>query len=596
MKRTGWLRIKSVILALVLFSTGIITPNYGYAEETDNLIETAVGTECAEETGEVSETESISETQEISQTEIETEKETDTVFQTETESELETGSEAETTSESDEKKFVENSFRYNNGEWIHNEISLFTARFTPWSFADGNWLNSQGEPIIGAVKKGIDVSYIQKQIDWEAVAKTDVSYAIIRCGYGNNEVSQDDSWWKYNADECTRLGIPFGVYIYSYALNTDEARSEAEHVLRLVEGYNLSLPIYFDLEDERYTGRLSNKEIADIAEVFCNTVQSAGYEVGIYANLTWFRNRLTDWRFSQWPRWVAQYNYECDYEKKYTMWQCTSSGIVDGIDGLVDLNFTMDIEPKEPEADPPEQQVDDFVVRLYELILGRKPDAKGRETWKNLLLNGEKTGAEVAEGFVMSDEFLNRNLSNEDYVEILYRTFLDRKSDKSGKADWVKRLSEGLSRRYILKGFVESAEFERICNSYGIIRGDMILTDVMDLNPDITMFVYRNYKQFLGRKPDKSGQLDWVTRLVQKDKSPEQVAYGFVFSKEFENKHLSDEEYVKILYRGLFDREADETGLKLWTDLLHQGKTREMVFDGFAGSDEFARMVARFGL
>lgn len=75
------------------------------------------------------------------------------------------------------------------------------------------------------------------------------------------------------------------------------------------------MPIYFDLEDERYTGRLSNKEIADIAEVFCNTVQSAGYEVGIYANLTWFRNRLTDWRFSRWPRWVAQCNYECDLEK-----------------------------------------------------------------------------------------------------------------------------------------------------------------------------------------------------------------------------------------------------------------------------------------
>ena len=164
--------------------------------------------------------------------------------------------------------------------------------------------------------------------------------------------------WKYNADECTRLGIPFGVYIYSYALNTDEARSEAEHVLRLVEGYDLSLPVYLDLEDERYTGRLSNKEIADIAEVFCETIQSAGYEVGIYANLDWFRNRLTDWRFGQWTRWVAQYNYECNYEKNYSMWQCTSTGFVDGIDGPVDLNFTMNITPREPEEgpDPREQQ------------------------------------------------------------------------------------------------------------------------------------------------------------------------------------------------------------------------------------------------
>ena len=596
MKKTGWLRIKSGMLALALLGTGIISPNYGYAEETDHLIETVVETECAEETGEVSETESISETQEISQTEIETEKETDTVFQTETGSELETGSEAETTSESDEKKFVENSFRYNNGEWIHNEISLFAARFTPWSFADGNWLNSQGEPIIGAVKKGIDVSYIQKQIDWEAVAKTDVSYAIIRCGYGNNEVSQDDSWWKYNADECTRFGIPFGVYIYSYALNTDEARSEAEHVLRLVEGYNLSLPIYFDLEDERYTGRLSNKEIADIAEVFCNTVQSAGYEVGIYANLTWFRNRLTDWRFSQWPRWVAQYNYECDYEKKYTMWQCTSSGIVDGIDGLVDLNFTMDIEPKEPEVAPPEQQVEDFVIRLYELVLNRKPDEIGLKDWKMRLLNQEETGAEVARGFIMSNEFLKRNLSDEAYVEILYQTFLNRGSDKVGKSDWLKQLSQGLSREYVFRGFAESKEFGSICDSYGIIRGNIALMNVMDLNPQVTMFVYRNYTQFLEREPDQAGHLDWVTKLVQGEKNVEQVAYGFVFSRELIDKSLSNEEYVKVLYRGLFDREADEGGLRDWVNRLNQGQSREKIFEGFCGSEEFKKMVARFGL
>lgn len=588
MKETRWIRIKAAILTAALVSTVFLGKSYGYADEIGAAVETVIETNEGIDLDTVPE--DGPESKEGAEPELVTQMETETMFYAEMEMEQETESEA------GKEGLVENSFRYNNGEWLHNEISLYAGGFTPWTYEDGSWMNSLGEPIVGAIEKGIDVSYIQKQIDWEAVAKTDVSFAIIRCGYGNNELSQDDSRWKYNADECTRLGIPFGVYIYSYALNTDEARSEAEHVLRLVEGYNLSLPIYLDLEDERYTGSLSNEQIADIADTFCETIQSAGYEVGIYANLNWFRNRLTDWRFTQWPRWVAQYNYECDYEKNYSMWQCTSSGVVDGIEGFVDLNFTMNVIPKEPEADPPEQQVRNFVKRLYELTLNRKPDAAGLESWTNLLLNKEKTGAEVAEGFIMSKEFLSRDVSNEEYVEILYQTFLDRKSDKSGKADWVKRLSEGLSRMYVFKGFAESEEFGGLCQSYGIIRGEITLTDILDLNPDITMFVYRNYKQFLDRKPDKEGQIDWVTRLVQKDKSPKQVAYGFVFSKEFEDKHLSDEEYVKVLYRGIFDREADKTGLKSWTDLLSQGKSREEIFNGFADSDEFARMAGRFGL
>lgn len=98
-------------------------------------------------------------------------------------------------------------------------------------------------------KIGIDVSYAQGKINWEEVKKH-IDFAVIRCGYGDNIKAQDDSFWKYNADECTRLGIPFGVYIYSYAANDEQSRSEAEHVLRLIRGYKLSYPVYLDLEEE----------------------------------------------------------------------------------------------------------------------------------------------------------------------------------------------------------------------------------------------------------------------------------------------------------------------------------------------------------
>lgn len=582
MKKSFWVRAKAAVLSTILLGMGIAGTTYGYAEE----ISTDITVEMTDETIDESETEHTAETKTI--------VETETKIQAgiESESELET----ETELEIEKTELVENSFRYENGEWIHNEIAMFASGFTPWSFENGNWINSLGEPIKGAIEKGIDVSFAQGKIDWKKVAATDISYAIIRCGYGNDEVSQDDKWWKYNADECTRLEIPFGVYIYSYALNTDEALSEAEHVLRLIEGYDLSYPIYLDLEDERYTGSLSNKEIADIAEVFCETIQSAGYEVGIYANLDWFRNRLTDGRFGQWTRWVAQYNTECTYKKAYTMWQCTSMGTVDGIDGFVDLNFTMDITPEEEEINTPEKMVENFVTRLYELVLGRKPDKAGLEGWKSQLLNQVETGADVLQGFINSDELKAKNLTNDAFVELLYNVCLGRNSDKEGKGAWISCLEKGLSRTYVLKGFAESEEFTDICSEYDIIRGNITLVEKEDLYPEITQYLCRCYRVFLNREPDTQGLRQWIDAFIARGEKPDEITKGFVFSKELNDKNLDDEEFVKILYKGLFDREADDVGLHDWINWLNSGKSRQEVFWGFTNSDEFHKLVNSFGL
>ena len=80
-------------------------------------------------------------------------------------------------------------------------------------------------------------------IDWNAVKNSDVEYVIIRCGYGDNYTSQDDKQWLRNVSECERLGIPYGVYIYSYAQTTAQAKSEADHVLRLLKGHNPTYPV-----------------------------------------------------------------------------------------------------------------------------------------------------------------------------------------------------------------------------------------------------------------------------------------------------------------------------------------------------------------
>ena len=248
-----------------------------------------------------------------------------------------------------------------------------------------------------------------------------------------------------------------------------------------------------------------------------------------------------------------RYNTECTYKKAYTMWQCTSMGTVDGIDGFVDLNFTMDITPEEEEINTPEKMVENFVTRLYELVLGRKPDKAGLEGWKSQLLNQVETGADVLQGFINSDELKAKNLTNDAFVELLYNVCLGRNSDKEGKRAWISCLEKGLSRTYVLKGFAESEEFTDICSEYDIIRGNITLVEKEDLYPEITQYLYRCYRVFLNREPDTQGLRQWIDAFVARGEKPDEITKGFVFSKELNDKNLDDVEFVKILYKGLFD-------------------------------------------
>ena len=217
-----------------------------------------------------------------------------------------------------EKNDTANSWRFKNGERIlsNGGVSAYSARsIGAWSEYNGRFYNDRGEVIDGAAAKGIDVSQWNGNINWAKVKNTDVDYAMIRCGYGSDIASQDDKKWKVNADACTANGIPFGVYLYSYADTVAKAKSEAEHVLRLVKGYNLSYPIFYDLEETAVRDSVSKAQIAQIAKTFCDTIRAAGYKVGVYANLDWFNNYLTDPVFNNYDRWVAQWNHSCTYTR-----------------------------------------------------------------------------------------------------------------------------------------------------------------------------------------------------------------------------------------------------------------------------------------
>ena len=177
--------------------------------------------------------------------------------------------------------------------------------------------------------KVIDISQWQGTIDWETV-KPNIDGAIIRCGWGSDYIGQDDSFYQRNVSECERLNIPYGVYLYSYAQSVDAAKSEAQHALRLIQGKNLSLPVYFDSEESGTEYNASAKAMA-----FCEIIRNAGYIPGVYASLSWWNTYLQG--VSGVSKWCARWQtntpgMECD------IWQYTSDGSVPGIVGRVDMN------------------------------------------------------------------------------------------------------------------------------------------------------------------------------------------------------------------------------------------------------------------
>lgn len=209
-----------------------------------------------------------------------------------------------------------------------------TTKNRYWTWSKGKYKRGPG------YLKGIDVSYWQGKINWKKVKAAGVDFAIIRCGYGSNKSSQDDSRFAENVKGCIANGIPYGVYIYAHANTVAKANDEADHAIRVLKKNKckLSYPIYYDLED-RDVARASNAKIREIAGVFCSRLTKAGYPAGVYANLNWWNNKLAG--FNGYDKWVAQWAKKCDYKKNYSIWQCTSETSVSGISGRVDANLLM---------------------------------------------------------------------------------------------------------------------------------------------------------------------------------------------------------------------------------------------------------------
>lgn len=187
---------------------------------------------------------------------------------------------------------------------------------------------------------GVDVSTWQDTIDWEKAKKDGVEFAMIRIGYGHNKKNQIvmDNQYKKNIENAKKAGIPVGVYFFSYAKDVYEAREQAKYVVNTLDGITLELPIAFDWENWNNFNsyNISLTDINLIADAFINEVTKHGYQGTLYSSKYYLENI---WDVGSKDTWLAHYtSSKSSYSKSYTMWQFSSRGKVDGINGVVDLN------------------------------------------------------------------------------------------------------------------------------------------------------------------------------------------------------------------------------------------------------------------
>lgn len=192
------------------------------------------------------------------------------------------------------------------------------------------------------LKKGIDVSYAQGDIDWKKVKDSGVEFAIIRAGRGRagsaNQMKEDD-YFRQNIKGAQANGIDVGVYFYSYATSVSEAKEEARFLLDIIDGYKIQYPVILDMEEEFQSG-IGTKKLTNMIEAFFEVLMEEKYFPMFYSYKSWLEENLDMTILDKYAIWLAQIGDEVTYDGGYYIWQYSFKGKVNGISTDVDLDYS----------------------------------------------------------------------------------------------------------------------------------------------------------------------------------------------------------------------------------------------------------------
>lgn len=194
------------------------------------------------------------------------------------------------------------------------------------------------------VLQGVDVSDHNGAIDWPAVQQDGIDFAILRLGYrgyGNGAIVKDERFYEH-AESLEQLGLDYGVYFFSQAINVDEAVEEARFIIAQLNGHTPTLPVYFDWEpvsDAARTADMTPQLLTECALAFCRTIEDAGYKAGIYFNQEYGYRHFNLLSLKDYDFWLAEYANAPSFYYHFHQWQYSCTGTVSGIETAADLNL-----------------------------------------------------------------------------------------------------------------------------------------------------------------------------------------------------------------------------------------------------------------
>lgn len=233
------------------------------------------------------------------------------------------------------------------GEWYETEIDPSVEKNDyDWSCLknDGSEISYLGDERY-SLRKGVDVSVYQGDIDWEKVKADGYDFAFVRMayrGYGTAGSLNLDGNYYQNITGAQAAGLDVGVYVFSQAVNENEAIEEAQFVIDNLQGMNLQLPVVFDPElirdEEARTDGISGEQFTQNTIAFCEKIKEAGFAPMIYSNMYWEAFLLDLNQLKDYPIWYADYEKIPQTPYAFSFWQYSESGQVDGIEGMTDLD------------------------------------------------------------------------------------------------------------------------------------------------------------------------------------------------------------------------------------------------------------------
>ena len=261
--------------------------------------------------------------------------------------------------------------------------------------------------------------------------------------------------------------------------------------------------------------------------------------------------------------------------------------------------FSLTVITKDPK--------EEFIKRLYRICMNREADEDGLKYWLGLINNGKIKGIALAGNFIFSQEFTSKNYCNEHFVKQIYPALMGREPDDEGLAYWGGELDKGMKRETLLNSFTSSNEYKKLCAEAGIELGSKLNVPQYGRQPlgpcavcgeetKVVQFAERMYTVCLGRAAEPDGLAFWCKGLYEQTITGKSILNFFFLSNEIKGKNLSNQEYVRRIYKVMLDRDPDQSGWDYWTGRLDSGSSPTAVIAGFIDSQEFTKICSDYGI